>query len=279
MRLNVRRLTLFALVPLGLVACQNEPPAFVEQGVVPIALTVSETGGDNGTSRGNEFIIEDEDEETRDAEARADSKILGYSSYVGDEETAEGDNTDADADATAEADEAQDEKPESKAAVARDTAQPQETPVKADNAAAIAAACGRHLKGFASKIVVISADEALSSLNIGPDTALAVRLTGNQSRLSLSLGAGQPLAGICFVMRGHESSAQFTTASDVKKLVYLAAGDQSKGELQWNDGAALGAARIELTGHAPSLSLSGVSATACNGALLKNKSARVQCSP
>ncbi len=276
MRLNVRRLAFFALVPLGLVACQNEPPAFVEQGVVPIALTVSETGGDNGT-RGNEFIIEDDGDDNLNAEARADSKILGYSSSIGEEDDAE-----ADAEADVEADEGQDEKqgekPESKP-VARDTAQPQETPVTADNAAAVAAACGRHLKGLASKIVVISADEALSSLNIGPDTALAVRLTGNQSRLSLTLGAGQPLAGLCFVMRGHESSAQFTTASDVKKLVYLAAGDQSKGELQWNEGAALGGSRIELTGHAPSLSLSGVSATACNGALLKNKSARVQCSP
>lgn len=272
MRLNVGRLAFFAFVPLGLMACQNEPPAFVEQGVVPIALSVTDTGNDNGT-RGNEFAIEDEAEEDNlSAEARGDGPILGYSGYAGD--GAEAAETEG-----AEAGDASEDKPEPKPAVAREASQTKETPLNSDNAAGIAAACGRHLKGFASKVLVISAGEALSSLNIGPDTALAVRLSGNKSSLSLTLGAGQPLAGICFVMRGHESSAQFTTASDVKKLVYLAAGDESKGDIQMRDAATLGGARIEMAGHAPALSLSGVSSSLCSGALLKNKSARIQCSP
>jgi hypothetical protein len=62
------------------------------------------------------------------------------------------------------------------------------------------------------------------------------------------------------------------------RLVYLAAGDESKGEIQVSD-ATLGSSRIEMSGHAPSLIIKGASASHCSEALLKNKSARIQCSP
>jgi hypothetical protein len=275
MHCDVRRLAFCAFVPIGLLACQNEPPAFVEQALVPITLTVTESGGDDG-DRGNEFMIENESEgDVLTADAGRDGLVMGYSGFMEEDGEAE------EADVTDEneiVDENENaEEPKQKPA-AHDASAAKETAVASDNAASVAAACGRHLKGFASKVLVISAEDALSSLNIGPDTALAIRLSGNRASLSLTLGVGQPLAGICFVMRGHESFAQLTTASDVKKLVYLAAGDESKGDIQLN-GAALGEARIELTGHAPSLNLQGVDSEVCSGALLKNKSARVQCSP
>ncbi|HET9237692.1 MAG TPA: hypothetical protein VFO10_10595 [Oligoflexus sp.] len=270
MHRNMRRLAFYAFIPISLTACQNEPPAFIEQGLTPIILTVSEVGEEG--PRGSEFIINDEEAES---EAGAQVRSLGYSSMTDEESMGSDDAETAD-------DEAEDDSvamEEDKGRTARpEPSRPVKTAVVADDAAGIAAACGRHLKGFATRIRVISAGEALTSLNIGPDTAIAVRLTGRQSQLSLNLGAGHPLAGICFVMRGHESFAQFTTASDVKKLVYLAAGDESKGDIQISE-ASLGSSRIEMSGHSPGLSIKGVSASHCSEALLKNKSARIQCTP
>jgi hypothetical protein len=271
MHRNVRRLAFYAFIPIGITACQNEPPAFIEQGLTPITLTVSEVNEEG--PRGSEFIINDDDAE---AEAESDTvaqvRSLGYSSAMQDE---------SDSSEEAEPEEAEEQASNGEAtgkSERAETSKPVETAVTSDDAAGIAAACGRHLKGFANRIRVISAGESLTSLNIGPDTAIAVRLTGRQSQLSLNLSGSQPLAGICFVLRGHESFAQFTTASDVKKLVYLAAGDESKGDIQIND-ASLGSSRIEMSGNSPSLSIKGVGASHCSEARLKNKSARIQCSP
>jgi hypothetical protein len=267
MHCNVRRLAFYAFIPISLTACQNEPPAFIEQGLIPINLSVSEVGEEG--PRGSEFIINDDDAEP---DAGAQVRSLGYSGMTEDES-----NSSEDAEAGEDDDSAAPGEAKGKSA-REETSKPLEAAVNSDDAAGIAAACGRHLKGFATHIRVISAGESLTSLNIGPDTAIAVRLTGRQSQLSLNLSGGHPLAGICFVMRGHESFAQFTTASDVKKLVYLAAGDESKGEIQIND-ASLGSSRIEMSGNSPSLSIKGVGASHCSEALLKNKSARIQCSP
>jgi hypothetical protein len=269
MQFNVRRLAFVVFIPIGVTACQNEPPAFIEQGLVPINLTVSEFGDQD--PRGSEFVIDEEANDEATEDARANGPIMGYAGYNAEDGEA------MEADPTESEDSPEDGAENGNTGSRKELASP-ETPLGSDDAAGIAAACGRHLKGFATRIRVISADEALTSLNIGPDTALAVRLSGRQSKLSLNLGAGQPLAGICFVMRGHESSAQFTTASDVKKLVYLAAGDESKGDIQIIE-AALGGSRIELGGHAPGLSLKGVDSSECSEALVKNKSARIECSP
>jgi hypothetical protein len=269
MHRNVRRLAFYAFIPIGITACQNEPPAFIEQGLTPITLTVSEVNEEG--PRGSEFIINDDDAEA-ESDAVAQVRSLGYSSAMQDE---------SDSSEEAEPEEAEEQASNGEAtgkSERAETSKPVETAVTSDDAAGIAAACGRHLKGFANRIRVISAGESLTSLNIGPDTAIAVRLTGRQSQLSLNLSGSQPLAGICFVLRGHESFAQFTTASDVKKLVYLAAGDESKGDIQIND-ASLGSSRIEMSGNSPSLSIKGVGASHCSEARLKNKSARIQCSP
>lgn len=267
---NVRRLAFYAFIPITLAACQNEPPAFIEQGLVPINLTISEAGEEG--PRGNEFIInEDEALEDSATDNEAQARPLGYSSNTGHEGDA--------AENAAEEDDDSQGAGEAQGQTARpEPAKPVESAVTSDDAGGIAAACGRHLKGFATRIRVISAGESLTSLSIGPDTALAIRLTGRQSQISLNLSGGYPLAGICFVMRGHESSAQFTTASDVKRLVYLAAGDESRGDIQIND-ATLGSSRIEMSGHSPGLSIRGVNASHCSEAQLKNKSARIHCSP
>jgi hypothetical protein len=270
MHRNVRLLAFCTLIPISLAACQNEPPAFMEQSLKSIDLTVSEFG--EGGPTGSEFIINDDEAAAEDAQAdnEAQGRSLGYSGFPGDEDAA---SEDAVADQGSKgAEEAKGKSERSEPSI------PTETAVTSDDAAEIAAACGRHLKGFATRIRAISAGESLTSLNIGPDTALAIRLSGRQSQLSLTLSGGHPLAGICFVIRGHESLVQFTTASDVKKLVYLAAGDESKGEIQIK-GATLGSSRIEMSGHAPSLTIKGASASHCSKALLKNKSARIQCSP
>jgi hypothetical protein len=278
MHCNVRRLAFYAFIPISLTACQNEPPAFVEQGLTPISLTVSEVGEEG--PRGSEFTIGDDDADAdADTNAGAQVRSLGYSGSTEDGADAS-DDADAQAadDDSADSGEAKGETKGQGKSEAKDKPSRTESAVVSDDAAGIAAACARHLKGFATRIRVISAGESLTSLNIGPDTAIAVRLTGRQSQLSLNLSGGHPLAGICFVLRGHESFAQFTTASDVKKLVYLAAGDESKGDIQINE-ASLGSSRIEMSGNSPSLSIKGVSASHCSEALLKNKSARIQCTP
>ncbi|MDQ3234460.1 MAG: hypothetical protein M3Q07_21875 [Pseudobdellovibrionaceae bacterium] len=252
-------------------ACQNEPPVFHELDMAPLAISVAETGYE-GEVRDNLFTIDDaEDESNISDEGRTSPSGKGRpEGYAGssseEDEEAEEDDRRHSADQDAEPSSLS-PSPHAGGGLA----------VGGSDAKAVAKACAQHFKGIASKLVVYSPGDSLQSLALGPNTVLAIRLAGNKQSLNLALTAGQPLAGICFVLHGHESSIQFTSASPVTKMVYLAAGDQARGDIRFGNG--LDTSRIELSGHAPQLNLSGVDSSACDNARLRNHSAEIRCVP
>ncbi len=271
---DLSRLSLGGLVSLSLwvTACQNETPAFTEQDMAAIAVSVSDGSYDN-EARDNVFTIDDEssqesmDEET-DSSAKSKARAGSYAGTQDIDDAGESDSNRNSADQDPE--EASSSSPSSS----------DQNPVygiSSDDSKAIAKSCSQHFKGTASRIVVLSPGESAQSLTLSSQTVLAIRLTGNQQSLKLSLAAGQPLAGICLVLRGHESSIQLISGALVKKMVYLAAGDQSKGEIQFSNG--LDASTIDLSGHEAQLNLRGVSSSVCNEARLRNHSARINCAP
>lgn len=278
------RLSLWGLVSLslGITACRSETPAFTEQDMAAIAVSVSEGGYEN-EDRDNVFTIEDEisqesmdDEGDIGDETDPSAKAKGRpDAYAGSLET-EDDSEEKSQPNRHSVD--QEAEPGTSSGSSPSTSG--STPaygISSDDSKAIAKACSQHFKGTASKVVVLSAGESAQSLTLSPQTVLAVRLTGNQQSLNLALAAGQSLAGLCLVLRGHESSIQLSSGAAVKKMVYLAAGDQSKGDIQFANG--LEASTIELTGHQAQLNLRGVNSSVCNAARLRNHSAKINCAP
>lgn len=296
------RLPLWGLVSLtlGITACRNESPAFTEQDMASIAVSVAE-GGYEDEDRDNIFTIEDEasNESINDGvdnvdEGSSPPKRKGppetYAGYQeAEDESDEGSHPNrhsADQDVSPDSNSNSDSGPSNSnsdgAPSNSSTAQTSSgtTPaygISSDDSKAIAKACSQHFKGAASKIVVLSAGESAQTLTLGSQTVLAIRLTGNQQTLNLALAEGQPLAGLCLVLRGHESSIQLTSGATVKKMVYLAAGDQSSGSIQFSNG--LEASHIELTGHEAQLDMRGVDNSVCKAARLRNHSAKIRCTP
>lgn len=273
------RLPLWGLVALTLgvtTACRNETPVFNEQDMAAIAVSVSEGGYEN-EDRDNVFTIEDEtssetiDEDLDDVDD-TDPSVKGkgrpdvYAGHQDEEDESHPNRRSSDQEVDEDSD----------AAASNKVSNP-DYGINSDDSKAIAKACSKHFKGIGSKIVVLSAGDSVQSLSLSSQTVLAVRLTGNQPSLNLALAAGQPLAGLCIVMRGHESTLQLNNGATVKKMVYMAAGDQSKGDIQFSNG--LEASYIELTGHDAQLNLRGVDASVCDSARLRNHSAKIYCTP
>jgi hypothetical protein len=287
------RLPLWGLVSLtlGITACRNESPAFTEQDMASIAVSVAEGGYEN-EDRDNIFTIDDEasNESTNDSVDSVDEggpspKRKGppetYAGYQdAEDESDEGSHPNrhsADQDAAPDSNSNSDSAPSNSGTAQSSSGSTPAYGISSDDSKAIAKACSQHFKGTASKIVVLSAGESAQTLTLGSQTVLAVRITGNQQALNLTLAEGQPLAGLCLVLRGHESSIQLTSGAAVKKMVYLAAGDQSSGSIQFSNG--LEASYIELTGHEAQLDMLGVDDNVCKAARLRNHSAQIRCTP
>jgi hypothetical protein len=279
------RLWGMAALSLGLnTACQNETPAFREEDLAAIAVSVSEGEYEN-EDRDNVFTFEDETtnetgtdaldiDDELDPAPRGKGRAEVYAGHEGGE-----DEPDAYGNGQSRRNSA-DQDPESDSSSTESMPSHSSSPaysISNDDSKSIARACSRHFKGIASKIVVLSAGDSVQSLSLSAQTVLAVRLVGNQQRVKLSLAAGQPLAGLCLVLRGHEPSLQLTSEAGVKKMVYLAAGDESKGEIELS--SHLDASYIELSGHASQLNLRGVDEGVCENARLRNHSVKIRCDP
>jgi hypothetical protein len=265
------RLSLWGLVVLSLgltTACRNETPAFTEQDMAAIAVSVLEDGYEN-EDRENVFSIDDEmsSENTEDNLDGIDNEEPSRKGQGRpDDEAAHPNRKNADQETDDASDAASSGKSSSSA-----------YGINSDDSKAIAKACSKHFKGMGAKIVVLSAGDSVQSLSLSSQTVLALRLTGHQPSLKLALAAGQALAGLCIVMRGHEPTLQLNNGATVKKMVYLAAGDQSMGDIQFSNG--LEESYIELAGHQAELSLRGVDASVCDSARLRNHSNRIHCIP
>lgn len=101
---------------------------------------------------------------------------------------------------------------------------------------------------------------------------------GDRTKVVLDLDGATPLLGFCFLLAGHETELQFTTASAVKSLALIEAGDQAKAQLTLTGGSSESLA-VDLRGHSPSLTIQGVNADLCAAAEPRKANVTFQCKP
>jgi hypothetical protein len=127
-------------------------------------------------------------------------------------------------------------------------------------------------------MTVISVHESNSAITISPDSVIALKITGDRTKVVLDLDNSTPLLGLCFFLAGHETELQFTTASPVKALAVVEAGDQAKGQIIMTGGSSESLS-VDLRGHNPSLSIEGVDADLCEVARPRSAAANFSCQP
>lgn len=145
------------------------------------------------------------------------------------------------------------------------------------DAKAIAKACLPHFRGLSQKIKVVDAS-APAQLNVAPDTVIAFKLTGNYSKLSINLPAGNDLPGVCFFVSGNHSEVKFSTASQMASFAYIAAGNQSSGAIEFLGGSPV-SSHIDMKGNEAALNIQGLDAELCQLAKLNGNAPRLQCNP
>lgn len=133
----------------------------------------------------------------------------------------------------------------------------------------LAKACAKSFAGKAKAIRVISSEENLSNLSINEETVIAARLSGNQSKLTLDIAGVDKIAGICIFATGNQPQITINSAVNIGRLVYAAAGNQSKGVISLSQQAELEESVIVLKGNKHELEIKGVPASHCSAATIK----------
>ncbi len=96
-----------------------------------------------------------------------------------------------------------------------------------------------------------------SDIKLSPEQALAIRITGNMSRVRVEVAAGHPIKGICAVLRGNLAQLEMSIGAKVDKVHYSGGGNLSSGEINIAEGGSMGEIDLSMKGNGPSLSISG----------------------
>lgn len=140
--------------------------------------------------------------------------------------------------------------------------------------------CSHLFRGQAKKLVVISADEKNTALELDATTALAIKVSGNQKALSLNLSGIERMAGICIIATGNQPKISIVTDVSVGKLAYIGRGNLSDGRIIFQNDRTLDTSYIELKGNGQNLTLEGVESSHCDAAVVKGNSANaLECRP
>ncbi len=129
-----------------------------------------------------------------------------------------------------------------------------------------AKACADILGVPLSRVHLVSREQDVSVQQGG---VIAVKLTGNKSRLNLKLegnGDGAKVKGVCLFLAGNQSTANVKIGGlEVESLVYVGRGNQSQGTVQVNDSGSIGKIAGDLAGNQAKLTVSGEGQHPCDG--------------
>lgn len=140
--------------------------------------------------------------------------------------------------------------------------------------AALAKACGKHFRGKAKQIAMLSGEGG--KVSVGPETVLAVRVSGNQRTLQLNFAAGEKIAGLCVFAAGNQPRIAVNSALDMKALVYVARGNSTSGTIHF-DGNSVDESVIDLGGNSQTLAISGLGSEPCDSANVKGNGHMLTC--
>lgn len=132
-------------------------------------------------------------------------------------------------------------------------------------------ACAK-LQGVAVDRVKVAGSQ--NNMSLTSSSVAAIKITGNQNSVSLMLaGAAEArLAGVCIFLAGNQARIDMDVGLNLERLVYVARGNQSHGELALSGNGTIGAMAVDLSGNGASLHISGDGAASiCDAAQVRQK--------
>jgi hypothetical protein len=151
-------------------------------------------------------------------------------------------------------------------------------PMPAPDAKTVAKACAPAMRNLGQNLTVVSVHESYSNIVISPNSVIALKITGDRTKVVLDLDGETPMLGLCFFMAGHETELQFSTASPLKAMAVVEAGDQVKAQITLTGGSSE-TLSVDLRGHNPTLAIQGVDAELCEVARPRRVTANFSCQP
>lgn len=266
---------LSVILPLHWVACGSDTPSFQEkpQALIKVAVNKSEDPNQiSGESFDIDTLASDEESDTvgsadataADSGSSTEANSVARSGSNREGSTAPGRGTSGRSPT------------EESVPVPGSTADAQGLP--ATDAKTVAKACAPALRNLGKALSVVSLHESNSTITIVPNSVIALKITGDRTKVVLDLDSQTPLLGLCFFLAGHETELQFTTASPVKAMAVVEAGDQASAQITLSAGSSE-TLSVDMRGHNPMLSIQGVSADLCEQARPRNAAASYSCQP
>jgi hypothetical protein len=132
-------------------------------------------------------------------------------------------------------------------------------------------ACAK-LQGVSVDRVKVAGNQ--NNMSLTSSSVAAIKITGNQNSVSLMLAgaADARLAGVCIFLAGNQARIDVDVGLNLERLVYVARGNQSHGELALSGNGTIGAMAVDLSGNGASLHISGDGAASiCDAAQVRQK--------
>jgi hypothetical protein len=265
------------ILPLQIVACGSETPAFQEKPQALIKVSVNKAEDPEQMS-GESFDIDSlTADEYVGSVGSADATVGGSESSITNPESIVGRGSSRDSSTAPGRSPTSGRSPTDESVPV-----PGQTsdlnPAPAPDAKTVAKACAPALRNLGKSMTVISVHESNSAISISPNSVIALKITGDRNKVVLDLDQETPLLGVCFFLAGHENELQFSTASSVKALAIVETGDQAKAQIVLTGGSSESLS-VDLRGNHPTLSIQGVSAELCDIARPRSTRANFSCQP
>ncbi len=263
------------ILSLQLVACGSDTPSFQERPQALIKVAVNKTEDPNQIS-GESFDIDIlSADEGSDSASSADATVAGSESSTDANSVARPGST-REGSVTPGRSTSGRSSTDENVPVPGNTSDALTMP--SPDAKTVAKACAPALRNLGKALTVVSVHESNSTITIVPNGVIALKITGDRTKVVLDLDSETALLGVCFFLAGHETELQFSTASSLKALAVVEAGDEAKAQITLSAGSSE-TLSVDLRGHNPSLSIQGVSAELCAEARPRSAAANYSCQP
>ena len=136
------------------------------------------------------------------------------------------------------------------------------------------AACAK-LNGVSKERVKVVGNQ--SSATITANSVLAIKVAGNRSDLSLSLGGSGEIAAICLFVAGNQSRATIDVDVAMGNLIYVGRGNQSRGDVSVGQDGSLSNIVANLSGNQAALNVGGTGSYSCAKAVVKGNRSSMTC--
>lgn len=126
-------------------------------------------------------------------------------------------------------------------------------------------ACGKIIGVDQSQIVHVSGN--MNNITIRSTSVLALRITGNQSKVTLDLSKTTgSIPGICVFLAGNQPHIDIDLGVSVGRMLYVARGNQASGSIRMESSGDIKSSFFDLRGNSPSVMISGASDALCAAA-------------